>query len=106
MVEARVANYLACSTCGSNVPVPAGYPESISCPNCGQEYVREGRDGAGSGGFWEFVGGLFIGTFLIGPFIWTGLGRETAIEAIKRGAGVTRKKVEEWLKKGEEEKAG
>jgi len=52
------------------------------------------------------LGGVFIGAVFLGPFIWTPLGRATAVEAIRRGAGVTRKKVEEWLKKGEVERAG
>jgi len=109
MAKARIANYLACSTCGSNVPVPASWPKRISCPNCGQLYEREdgaARNGSPGGGIWEFLGGVFVGAVFIGPFIWTGLGRATAIEAIRRGAGVTRKKVEEWLKKGEVERAG
>lgn len=50
-----------------------------------------------------FLIGLTVGTFIIAPFIWTQLGRELAKEAIARGAKVTREKVEEWLKKGEEE---
>jgi len=109
MAKVRAVNYLACSTCGSNVPIPAGLPKRISCPNCGQQYEREGGsnlDGSPRGGFWEFMGGLFIGAMFLGPLIWTPLGRKAAVEAIKRGAGVTRKKVEEWLKKGEEVKAG
>lgn len=50
----------------------------------------------------SFFLGFFLGTFIIGPLIWTRLGRELAIELIRRGAEVTRKQVEEWLKKGEE----
>lgn len=50
-----------------------------------------------------FILGFAVGCFLIAPFIWTQLGREIAKEAIARGAKVTREKVEEWLKKGEEE---
>jgi len=50
----------------------------------------------------EFLAGLFVGCFLIAPFIWTHLGREMAKEAIRRGAEVTRERVEQWLRKGEE----
>jgi len=109
MVKPHIINYLACSTCGSNIPIPATLPKRISCPNCGQPYEREGGgspNGSPRGGFWEFLGGVFIGAVFLGPFIWTPLGRATAVEAIRRGAGVTRKKVEEWLKKGEVERAG
>ncbi|RLA82197.1 MAG: hypothetical protein DRG31_07715 [Deltaproteobacteria bacterium] len=49
----------------------------------------------------EFLAGLFVGTFLIAPFIWTELGRRMAVEAIRRGAGVARERVEEWLRRGE-----
>ena len=52
-------------------------------------------------GLGEFLAGLFVGAFLIAPFIWTHLGREMVKEAIARGAGVAREKVEEWLRKGE-----
>jgi len=54
-------------------------------------------------GFAEFLLGLFIGGFLLGPIVWTELGRRLAIEAIRRGAKVTRERIEEWLRKGEEE---
>jgi len=52
-------------------------------------------------GVTEFLIGLFVGTFLIAPFLWTELGRRMAAEAIRRGAGVTRERIEEWLRKGE-----
>lgn len=55
-----------------------------------------------SKGLGEFLIGLIVGCFIIAPFIWTRLGRELAKEAIARGAAVTREKVEEWLRKGEE----
>ena len=48
----------------------------------------------------SFLWGLAVGTLFVAPFIWTPLGRAFAIEAIRRGAGVTRAKVEEWLEKG------
>ena len=48
----------------------------------------------------SFLWGLLIGSILIGPFIWTELGREFVKEAVARGAGVAREKVEEWIRKG------
>jgi len=45
--------------------------------------------------------GIFIGAIIIGPFIWTALGRELAVGAIQKGAKVTREQVEKWLKEGE-----
>jgi len=45
--------------------------------------------------------GVLIGALFVGPFIWTELGRRMAIEAVKRGAGVTEAKIKEWLEKGE-----
>jgi len=56
-------------------------------------------------GVTELLIGMFIGALIFpGPFIWTHLGREMVKEAIARGAGVTRARIEEWLKKGEREK--
>jgi len=53
--------------------------------------------------FNAFLIGLAVGCFIIAPFIWTALGRELAKTAIAKGAAVTREKVEEWIRKGEEE---
>jgi len=53
-----------------------------------------------------FLGGLLVGAFLIAPFIWTPLGRQLAIESIRRGARVTREKVMEWLERGERGEGG
>jgi len=50
-----------------------------------------------------FLGGMFLG-FLLGAVVFTKVGRELAIFAIKRGAAVAEEKVREWLKKGEEAK--
>ena len=61
------------------------------------------QDGDPPFDFGSFLWGLFIGTVFIAPFIWTGVGREITKAAIARGAKVTREKVEEWIKKGEEE---
>jgi hypothetical protein len=48
-----------------------------------------------------FLGGMFLG-FLLGAVVFTKLGRELAVTAIKRGAAVTEEKVREWLKRGQE----
>jgi hypothetical protein len=45
--------------------------------------------------------GIFIGAIIIGPFIWTALGRELAKGAVQKGAKVTREQVERWIKEGE-----
>jgi len=50
----------------------------------------------------HFMLGLAVGAFFLGAFIWTPLGREFTIEAIRRGSGLTRARLEEWLRKGEE----
>jgi uncharacterized membrane protein len=76
----------------------------VICSTCGQTYQKSGNPGSnpGHGSIGDFLLGVFIGVLFVAPFIWTPLGRATAAEAIRRGAGVTREKVEEWLKKGEE----
>ncbi|MEM2179084.1 MAG: hypothetical protein QW272_09730 [Candidatus Methanomethylicaceae archaeon] len=51
--------------------------------------------------FGSFLVGLFVGTFLIAPFIWTPLGRAVVKTAIAKGAKVPISKVEEWIKEGE-----
>lgn len=48
----------------------------------------------------SFFIGCFLG-FIGGAIVFTRLGRKAAKEAIRRGAKVTREKVEEWLRKGE-----
>ena len=45
---------------------------------------------------WPLVAGL-----ILGAFIWTPLGRKIAVSPIAKGAQVSERKVEEWLKKGE-----
>ena len=52
-------------------------------------------------GLGEFLAGLFVGWLFLGALTWTHLGRELVKEAIARGAGVAREKVEEWLRRGE-----
>jgi len=49
----------------------------------------------------DFLFGVFIGAVIVGPFIWTYVGREMAKVAIAKGAEVAAEKVEEWLRKGE-----
>ena len=45
---------------------------------------------------WPLVAGL-----ILGAFIWTPLGRKIAVSPIAKGAQVSERKVESWLKKGE-----
>ena len=45
---------------------------------------------------WPLVAGL-----ILGAFIWTPLGRKIAVSPIAKGAQVSERKVEEWMKKGE-----
>lgn len=53
---------------------------------------------------WRDIGiGLFVGAVIIGPLLWTSVGRKLAVAPIAKGAKVTEKQVDEWLKKGEEE---
>jgi len=97
MFKAFKMESITCVDCGSDIPT---YGESeISCSFCGMQYERV--DGSPEFGWLELIGAFIFGAFLLGPFIWTPLGREFTMEAIRRGAGVTRAKVEEWLRKGE-----
>ena len=48
----------------------------------------------------DWVIPLLVGTFIIGPFIWTVVGRKLATAAIAKGAKVSEKKVEQWLAAG------
>ena len=48
----------------------------------------------------DFLWGLFIGTFFLGAFLWTSLGRAFTMEAVSRGAGVTESRVKEWIERG------
>jgi hypothetical protein len=45
----------------------------------------------------DWVIPLLVGTFVIGPFIWTVVGRKLTTAAIAKGAKVSEKKVDEWL---------
>ena len=45
---------------------------------------------------WPLVAGLILGVF-----IWTPIGRKIAVAPIAKGAQVSEKKVEAWMKKGE-----
>ena len=44
---------------------------------------------------------LLVGTFILGAFVWTPLGRKLAVSPIAKGAQVSEKKVEAWMKKGD-----
>lgn len=83
-----------CEVCGALVEAAS---KRVVCSYCGAEYVREAMPSPGLG---DFLVGVLVGTVFVAPFIWTPLGREFAVTAIQRGAGVTRAKVEEWLRKG------
>ena len=49
----------------------------------------------------DWVLPLLVGTFILGAFVWTPIGRKIAIAPIAKGAKVSEKKVESWMKKGE-----
>jgi len=68
-----------------------------------QNQYRQAQVRAYSPGIAEFLIGLIIGGLIFpGPFIWSALGRQLVKEAVARGAEVTKEKVEEWIRKGEE----
>lgn len=46
--------------------------------------------------------GILVGTLIIGPFLWTAVGRNLTIKAVSKGAEVSTARVEGWLKKAEE----
>jgi len=60
-----------------------------------------GVDGAPQFGWLELIGAFIAGGLILGAFIWTPLGREFTAEAVRRGAGVTRARVEAWIRAGE-----
>lgn len=101
------ATLIQCGRCGNKIPVVAtpDWPETVTCSSCGQTYMKTAQNGSEHHSFdlGSLLGGLLIGTIFIGPFLWTGLGRMTAIEAIKRGSKATETQVKSWLKKGEGE---
>jgi hypothetical protein len=51
----------------------------------------------------SFLAGLFVGLVLIGPFVWTGVGRSLTIKAVSKAYKVAesevKKKIEEVEKK-------
>jgi len=49
----------------------------------------------------DWVLPLLVGTFILGAFVWTPIGRKIAISPIAKGAKVSEKKVESWMKAGE-----
>jgi len=49
----------------------------------------------------DWVLPLLVGTFILGAIVWTPIGRKIAIAPIAKGAKVSEKKVEAWLKSGE-----
>lgn len=93
-----------CGRCGSKIPVMAtpNWPKTVVCSSCGQTYIM--ADDPPEFDFGSFLGGLALGTFILGAFIWTGVGRSFAKEAIRRGAKTTKEQVDKWIKAGEEEK--
>ena len=44
---------------------------------------------------------LLFGTFILGALVWTPIGRKIAVAPIAKGAKVSQRKVEQWMKKGE-----
>ena len=44
---------------------------------------------------------LLVGTFILGALVWTPIGRKIAISPIAKGAQVSERKVESWMKKGD-----
>ena len=49
----------------------------------------------------DWVLPLLVGTFILGALVWTPLGRKLAVSPIAKGAQVSEKKVEQWMRKGE-----
>jgi hypothetical protein len=53
--------------------------------------------------FGSFLAGLFVGLVLIGPFVWTNVGRSLAIKAVSKAYRIAesevKKKIEEVEKK-------
>lgn len=46
--------------------------------------------------FWPLLAGI-----ILGAFVWTPIGRKIAVAPIAKGAQVSEKKVEQWMRKGE-----
>ena len=44
---------------------------------------------------------LLFGTFILGALVWTPIGRKIAVAPIAKGAKVSERKVESWMKKGD-----
>jgi hypothetical protein len=53
--------------------------------------------------FGSFLAGLFVGLVLIGPFVWTNVGRSLTIKAVSKAYRITeseiKKKIEEVEKR-------
>ena len=49
----------------------------------------------------DWVWPLLFGTFILGALVWTPIGRKIAVAPIAKGAKVSERKVEQWMKKGE-----
>ena len=45
----------------------------------------------------DWVLPLLVGAFIIGPLIWTVVGRKLTTSAIAKGAKVTEKTVDKWI---------
>ena len=92
-----------CINCESIVSPKDTY---VVCPNCGQAYelsmtqLPTFQIGWGT----IFLVGLAIGGLIVGPLIWTAVGRHLAVQAIKKGARVTEEKVKSWIEAGTQKK--
>jgi len=92
---------LRCPECGTKILISNPNEGRIIKCRCGAELklIRE-KETKSNPGFLELIGAYVLGGLTLGAFLWTSIGREMAISAIQKGAGVTRAKVGEWLKKG------
>jgi hypothetical protein len=94
-----------CDICG--FPIRENGERFVTCPNCGAVYSNcvgcygvGDRVGSPDPDVGSLILGAFIGLAFISPFIYIPVLRNWAIETIRRGADVSKRTVEGWLKKG------
>lgn len=60
---------------------------------------KQGR--SNPAGFLDLLGAFVLGSVVGGAILYVPTVRTLTVEAVRKGAGVTREKVEEWVRRGE-----
>lgn len=95
-----------CPACGVDHLVENPHEGKVIVCN-GEEVVlmretgKSSNPGSNPGGFLQLLGAFVLGSVVGGAILYVPTVRTLTVESVRKGAGVTREKVEEWVRKGE-----